>query len=147
MGRAEERSLKLWVVLWRATRAVEERVAAHIAALGLCGSDFGVLEALLHRGPLTVGALGGKVLLSSGSMTAAVDRLEARGLAERRPSPADRRAREIRLTAAGRRLIAGAMDDHAAAVRRALGGLSAAEQDQAIGLLKRIGFHARDLPA
>ena len=81
------------LLLWRTARAVEAHARASVARLGLCGSDFGVIEALLHKGPLPGNELGRKVRLTSGSVTAAVDRLEARGLARRRGDPKDRRVR------------------------------------------------------
>jgi len=64
----------------------------------MCGSDFAVLEALLHKGPLPVNEIGKKVLLTSGSITVAVDRLETKGLVERRAHGTDRQARMVHLT-------------------------------------------------
>jgi len=72
---------KLWIVLARAHRALSMLVERSIANTGLCLSDFMVLEALLHKGPLTITAIQDKVLLATGSMTAAVDRVESKGLA------------------------------------------------------------------
>jgi MarR family 2-MHQ and catechol resistance regulon transcriptional repressor len=63
------------------------------------------LEALLHKGPLSVGELGRLVLLTSGSITASIDRLERDGLVERATTTADRRSRIVHLTRAGRDLI------------------------------------------
>src|SRR5438132_13650329 len=80
----------------------------------MCGSDFAVLEALLHKGPLPVNEIGKKVLLTSGSITVAVDRLETQGLAERRAHCTDRSARRVHLTKAGRKLITHIYADHAA---------------------------------
>jgi MarR family 2-MHQ and catechol resistance regulon transcriptional repressor len=105
---------RTYLVLWRAARAMEARATASIEGTGLCASDFGVLEALLHKGALPVNVLGRKLLLTSGSATTAVDRLEARGLVARRPDPADGRVRLVELTAAGRRLIGPAFARHAA---------------------------------
>src|SRR5580704_678957 len=104
---------KLWIVLARCHHALALLVERDIASLGLCLSDFMVLEALLHKGPLTISEIQAKVLLASGSMTAAVDRLESRGLAIRKATAGDRRVRRIELTPAGRRLIAGAFGKHA----------------------------------
>src|SRR6185295_20349840 len=81
----------LWLVLWKAMRAVEAHALKSIASQPICGSDFAVLEALLHKGPLPVNVIGRKVLLTSGSITAAVDRLEAQDLVERRAHARDRR--------------------------------------------------------
>ena len=75
----EVNAAKLWIVLARCHRVLAISVERSIAGLGLCLSDFMVLEALLHKGPLTISEIQAKVLLASGSMTAAVDRVEADG--------------------------------------------------------------------
>src|SRR5579875_3702166 len=95
----------LWLLLWKAGRSVEAQAHRSVEAMGLGLSDFGVLEALLHKGPLPVNSLGKKVLLTSGSMTAAVDRLEKCGLVERKSDPGDRRTRMVHLTAKGKDLV------------------------------------------
>src|SRR2546428_4445670 len=103
----------VFLVLWKAARAVESYAEKSITDLEMCGSDFGVLEALLHKGPLPVNEIGKKVLLTSGSITVAVDRLETRGLVERRAHGTDRRARIVHLTNTGRKLIIRIYADHA----------------------------------
>jgi MarR family transcriptional regulator, 2-MHQ and catechol-resistance regulon repressor len=109
----------------------------------MCSSDFAVLEALLHKGPLPVNEIGRKVLLSSGSITVAVDRLETKGLVERRAHGTDRRARIVHLTKEGRKLITRAYADHAADMERlASSSLTRAERATLIGLLKKIGYQA-----
>ena len=133
----------LWLILWKAYDAVREHAERHIQSLGLCLSDFGVLEALLHKGPLPVNTIGGLIRLTSGSITAAVDRLESKGLVERRNDPGDRRARVVHLTAAGRKLISSAFEDHEAAMERATSGLTASERGEAAALLKKLGLAAQ----
>src|SRR5678815_558664 len=91
----------LWLLMWKAGKSLEAHAFRSIEALGMCPSDFAVLEALLHKGPLPVNTIGKKVLLTSGSMTAAIDRLTSRGLVERRGDANDRRARIVHLTNAG----------------------------------------------
>src|SRR5258708_6474571 len=113
----------LWLVLWKASRALEARAHANVASLGIGMSDFRVLAALLHTVPLAVTKLGDKVLLTSGSITTAIDRLERRGLVTRGNDPRDRRARIIRLTAPGRKLIRGAFADHERAMEQAVSHL------------------------
>ena len=71
----------VFLVLWKAARAVEAYAEKSVVELELCGSDFAVLEALLHKGSLPVNEIGKKVLLTSGSITVAVDRLEEIGRA------------------------------------------------------------------
>src|SRR5579864_5657109 len=99
------KGVHVWLLLWKATTTLEAHAQRSVQGLGMCQSDFAVLEALLHKGPLPVNAIGKKVLLTSGSMTAAVDRLGRRGLVERRNDPNDRRARVVHLTPEGRKLI------------------------------------------
>jgi MarR family 2-MHQ and catechol resistance regulon transcriptional repressor len=132
----------MFTVLWRAARAMEARALASIDDTGLCASDFGVLEALLHKGPLPVNALGKKVLLSSGSMTAAVDRLTGRGLVERKDDPGDRRVRVVALTSAGRRLIKPAFERHEADLDSVVGVLTREERRTLLVLVRKLGRSA-----
>src|SRR2546427_11133037 len=97
---------RLWLVIFKSYRVLSLLAEESIAKVGLCRTDFAALEALLHKGPLTISEIQDKGLLASGSMTAAVDRLEKLGLVVRKTSPRDRRARVLELTAAGGRLAA-----------------------------------------
>jgi MarR family 2-MHQ and catechol resistance regulon transcriptional repressor len=132
----------VWLVLWKAAQAVEAYAKRSIDGSELCGSDFAVLEALLHKGELPVNEIGRKVLLTSGSITVAVDRLEAKGLVERRASADDRRARIVHLTGEGRKLITRAYAEHATDMEQLASELSATERATLIRLLKKIGFKA-----
>lgn len=131
-----------WLVLWKAARAVESRAVQSIGHAGLCASDFGVLEALLHKGPLPVSTLGRKLLLTSGSSTSAVDRLERRGLVERRNDAADGRVRLVRLTVAGRRLITPAFERHERDLGEVMGALTGRERSTLVALLRKLGTAA-----
>ncbi len=150
MARAKPDSLSggsgvhVWLVLWKAAQAVESYAKASIVDLEMCGSDFAILEALLHRGALPVNEIGRKVLLTSGSITVAVDRLEAKGLVERRASANDRRAKIVHLTSEGRKLIKRIFTQHAADMERLAFELSAGERATLIRLLKKIGYKAAD---
>src|SRR5678816_1090611 len=95
----------VFLVLWKALRAVEAYAQSSISQLEMCGSDFAILEALLHKGPLPINEIGKKILLTSGSITTAVDRLEDKGLVERRAHGTDRRAKVVHLTKDGKKLI------------------------------------------
>jgi MarR family transcriptional regulator, 2-MHQ and catechol-resistance regulon repressor len=132
----------VWLVLWKAAQAVEVYAKKSIVDSQMCGSDFAVLEALLHRGALPVNEIGRRVLLTSGSITIAVDRLEAKGLVERRASVDDRRAKMVHLTKAGRKLITRVFAEHAADMERLASELSAGERVTLIRLLKKIGYKA-----
>ncbi len=129
----------LWLVLWRAYDAVRQQAERHIESLGICLSDFAVLELLLHKGPTAVNRIGAHVRLTSGSITTAVDRLERRGLVERRNDPEDRRSRVVHLTDAGQRMIGCAFQDHQIAMERATAALTPVERGQAMELLKKLG--------
>ena len=133
----------VFLVLWKAARAIQTYAEKSIAELALCGSDFGVLEALLHKGSLPVNEIGKKILLTSGSITVAVDRLEKRGLVERHAHGTDRRARIVHLTKEGRRLITRAYAQHAADLEQlASASLTTTERATLISLLKKIGYKA-----
>src|SRR5580693_9545890 len=96
---------RLWLVLARAYGSMVNYIEGSITAQGLGLSDFMVLEVLLHKGPLTISAIGQKVLLASASMTSAIDRLERRELVRRRSCNSDRRIRIVELTDCGRTFI------------------------------------------
>src|SRR5712672_191068 len=128
----------VFLVLWKAARAAQGYAEESISELEMCGSDFAVLEALLHKGPLPVNEIGKKVLLTSGSITVAVDRLETKGLVERRAHGTDRRTRVVHLTKSGRRLITRAYADHAADMEKlASASLTRVERKTLIRLLKK----------
>lgn len=132
-----------WLVLWRAAHAVEVRALESIAGTGLGASDFAILETLLHKGALPVNTIGRKVLLTTGSITSAVDRLEARALVVRRDAPGDRRVRLVHLTAAGRRLIERAFEQHAADLEEVVSVLTRAERATLVDLLRKLGKSAQ----
>lgn len=142
---------RLWLVLSRCHRALSQIAERSIADSGLGLTDFAALEALLHKGPLTITEIQSKVLLASGSMTAAVDRLEKKGLIKRGAAPDDRRAKVLHLTAEGRRIVETAFRRHAAELEAAMAVLSESEKRQLYALLKKLGLFAagfrRDEPA
>src|SRR5262249_24805797 len=109
---------------------------------GLGLSEFAALEALLHKGPLPVNAIGRKVLLTSGSITVAIDRLESRNLVRRTSDPGDRRARIVQLTEAGRKLIEDAFRQHSLDMEETLAVLRPAERVELMRLLKKAGLWA-----
>jgi MarR family 2-MHQ and catechol resistance regulon transcriptional repressor len=134
---------KLWVVLARAYGSLASYVEECIAAEGLCLSDFMVLEVLLHKGPMTISAIGEKVLLANASMTSAVDRLEERSFVFRQSSDTDRRIRLVNLTASGRSFISELYARHARDIEAVTSVLTKKEQDQLRSLLKKLGLAAK----
>jgi MarR family 2-MHQ and catechol resistance regulon transcriptional repressor len=143
-GENDTSGIHLWLILWKAARALEAHAIRNINGFGMCPSDFAVLEALLHRGPLSVKQLGAKVLLTSGSMTAAVDRLEARGLVVRHDDADDRRLRIIHLTDTGRELIEKIFEEHREAMEQVVAEFPVEERSILIDSLRRLGRSAED---
>lgn len=138
------RALKLWVVLARAYAAVARQVDSDIARHDLTTMEFGILEVLHHKGPLLLGEIQRKVLVTSGGITYLVDRLVAKGLVRREPSPDDRRARFAVLTPSGQAMIERIFPAHAAFVTRAMAALNADEQIAATTLLRTLGLSAAE---
>jgi len=129
-------------VLARAYGSLAAYVEQRVTAEGLCLSDFMVLEVLLHKGPLTISAIGEKVLLANASMTSAIDRLDARGFVTRNESAKDRRIRIIELTASGQTFIAAMYERHAQDIEVVMQEVSAAERVQLYRGLKKLGPYA-----
>jgi MarR family 2-MHQ and catechol resistance regulon transcriptional repressor len=135
---------RLWLVIAKSYRALSLLAERSIANTGLCLTDFAALEALLHKGPLTISEIQDKVRLASGSMTAAVDRLEKLRLVVRKASPSDRRARVVELTAQGKRLAASCFERHAKDLEALMSGLSAREMERLYRSLKKLGLIAAE---
>lgn len=135
-------ALDAYVKLLRAGRAVLVRVEPRLAAAGLTVTQFGVLEAILHKGPLSQRELSRKVLTSPGNMTDLVDKLETRGLVQRVRQKADRRAVRVELTEEGQALVAPLFADHACDISAAMAGLDSAELRQLSALLRKLGLAA-----
>lgn len=139
--------LKLMTVLSRAHTAVHERAREDMARHGLTQTEFAVLEALYHKGPLLHGEIRDKILVSSGGITYLVDRLEDRGLLGRRECPGDRRARYVFLTEAGIELMDRIFPEHARALAVAFQALDEEDQERLTDLLRTLGRGAMEVAA
>src|SRR5947209_3111756 len=135
----------VWLVMMKAMRALTRYAAAGIEETGLGLSDFGVLEILLHKGPLPVNTIGPIVDLTPGSISIAVDRLLARGLVSRVESTQDRRVRIVALTPRGRELIVTAFRRHSGQMKRVFSELSPEELRGLEVSLKKVGKRAAAL--
>jgi len=131
-----------WLVMMKAMRALTKYATAGIEETGLGLSDFGVLEILLHRGPLPVNTIGPLVDLTPGSISIAVDRLVAKGLVSRVESADDRRVRIVALTPRGKDLIAAAFRKHSGQMKKVFSELSAEELRALEAALKKLGKRA-----
>lgn len=133
---------RLWLVMMRSHHALRVLAERSIANTGLCLTDFAALEALLHKGPLTISQIQDKVQLASGSMTAAIDRLEKRGLVARKSTAKDRRARIVELTREGKQLASTCFEKHAKDLEALMSVLSPEEKLQMHASLKKLGLLA-----
>jgi MarR family 2-MHQ and catechol resistance regulon transcriptional repressor len=131
--------------MMKAMRALTRYAAAGIEETGLGLSDFGVLEVLLHKGPLPVNMIGPIVDLTPGSISTAVDRLVAKGLVSRVESTQDRRVRIVALTTRGRDLIVTAFRKHAGQMNKVFSELSPEELRGLETALKKVGKRAAAL--
>jgi len=139
----EARALKTYVKLMRATESVTARAHRQLSTLGLTFSQFGVLEALYHLGPMSQSEIGQKILRSSGNMTMVIDNLEKRKLVRRERSRSDRRSFIIHLTDEGKRMISSIFPSHAAEIAKELNVLTPAEQQTLGKLCKKLGLKGR----
>jgi MarR family transcriptional regulator, 2-MHQ and catechol-resistance regulon repressor len=135
----------VWLVMMKAMRALKRYAAADIEDTGLGLSDFGVLELLLHKGPLPANTIGPIVDLTPGSISIAVDRLVAKGLVSRAESAEDRRVRIVALTPRGKDLIVSAFRKHSGQMKKVFSELSAEELRGLEMSLKKVGKRAAAL--
>ncbi len=145
MTRGFQGTDQVWLVMMKAMRALTKYAVAGIEETGLGLSDFGVLEILLHKGPLPVNTIGPIVDLTPGSISTAVERLVAKGLVSRVESAEDRRVRIVALTPPGKDLIAGAFRKHSGQMRRVFSELSPEELRGLEVALKKVGKRAAAL--
>ena len=135
----EEEALRLWIALARCYGTYSKAIASKVQEYGLTTAQFGVLEALHHLGPLSLGELADKLLVTGGNVTYVMDRLEGMGLVYRDRSAEDRRVVQAKLTPEGRALIAEVFPGHAAYVRRLVRHLDDSEAAVLRRLLKKLG--------
>ena len=135
----------VWLILMKAYGAIQAVAAKSIADSNLCPSDFQILEILLHKGALPVNTIGRKIMLTSGSISTAVGRLEKRKLVRRDPSVDDARVIYVSLTGSGHALIQRIFSRHAQRMEDVFGLLSDEERLLLEELLKKVGKHAESL--
>lgn len=135
-------SLKLFIVLSRAYKAINEHVNKVIQANGLNPTEFAVLELLYHKGDQPMQQIGGKILLASGSITYVVDKLEQKGMLRRIACPKDRRVTYAQITEEGKNFISDIFPAHAEQIHALMSSLSDEEKTEAIDLLKKLGLPA-----
>ncbi|MCF3947847.1 MarR family transcriptional regulator [Acidiphilium sp. AL] len=132
-------AVRAYVKLLRASRAVVARTLPRLAEAGLTHTQLGVLEAVLHLGPLTQRDLTRKLLTSPGNLTDVIDKLARRGLVERVACKEDRRSVRVVLTDSGRAFIEGLFPGHAEDIAAAMAGVTGVELAELDRLLRRLG--------
>jgi MarR family 2-MHQ and catechol resistance regulon transcriptional repressor len=142
-----ETATRIRLVLWKAAKAIEKVDCASIAETGLQLSEFAIMEVLLHKGALPIKAIGEKVLLTSGSMTAAANRLQKKGFVKRVPDDRDGRSFYIHLTDSGWKVIKQAFEKHAKNLEMITSDLKNEERRMLLRLLKKIGTKAEKILA
>lgn len=138
-GKKIDAALSMWVKLARAHSTLAKLTDENIRSFGLTTPQFGVVECLGHLGPMLIGELCRKQLVSGGNMTVVVDNLAKDALVERVPSKEDRRAIVVRLTTKGKKLFDTIFIQHAKFVGSAVSVLTEKEQDELSILLKKLG--------
>ena len=136
---AEVRALDLLIKLSRCASALSDRLEEPLREQGFSATQFGLLEALLHLGPLEPCELGPKLLTSRPNVVLLVDQLERRGLVRRVPVAHDRRRVLVELTAKGRRVIENTFANHLSRVVAEVSRLSASEQEELARLCRKLG--------
>ena len=143
-SKKELRALSTYIKLMRAAESVSRRTHRHLAATGLTFSQFAVLDALYHLGPLSQREIGQKILRSSGNITLVIDNLEKCELVKRERNKVDRRFFIVHLTNKGDCLMSSLFPIHAAGIAKDLAVLTAAEQDALGRLCKKLGSGLRE---
>jgi MarR family 2-MHQ and catechol resistance regulon transcriptional repressor len=139
-GSAEtKRALNAFINLARATNSLQARLTVQLEGQGLTAGQFGVLEALLHLGPMSQCVLGEKLLRSGGNITLVIDNLEKHGLVRRERQTEDRRTIVIHLTPKGRRLIKRVVPGHAKMILKEMNQLEPNEQEDLRRLCRKLG--------
>ncbi|MFE4570431.1 MarR family winged helix-turn-helix transcriptional regulator [Paenibacillus chitinolyticus] len=136
-------SLKLFVVLSKAQKVIMDRSVKDMKRHGLSPSEFAILELLYHKGKFPLQQIGDKILVTSGSITYNIDKLEKKELLRRISCPSDRRVTYAEITERGTELFNDIFPEHAEVVRASMSGLTAEEKKLAIRLIKKLGTAAQ----
>lgn len=145
MNEDVRQSLKLFIVLSRAHKAISEQTNQFFQENGVNPTEFAVLELLYHKGRQPLQKIGGKILLASGSITYVIDKLEKRGYIVRENCPTDRRITYAEISDTGKEFMARIFPEHENKLHELTNSLSKEEKEQAIELMKKLGLSIKDL--
>ena len=132
-------ALNTYVKQMRAANAARNFASRSLGDAGVTLTQFAVLEALYHLGPMSLSDIAQKVLTTGGNLTMVLGNLEKQGLAKRHPCPEDRRMMIVVLTAKGKLLIRKVFPQHAAAIAGFLDVLSPEERARLGELCRKLG--------
>jgi len=140
----EEKTLNAFIKLMRASESINNRLNRQLSDNDLTISQFGVLEALYHLGPLNQKTLAEKLLKSGGNITLVIDNLEKNGWVERQQNPDDRRSLLIHLTPEGREFISDYFPRHLNHIMQEFDILSNEELEQLSYICKKLGLQGEE---
>ncbi len=132
----------VWLTMLKALSGIARQLEVDLRRSGVSTTDFRVMEALLHKGPLPVNVIGH---LTPGAISVAVDRLEVRGLVARAEGKRDRRVRVVALTKEGEKVISPVYDRHAVLLEHIFEPLSENQRLSLENMLKLLGRHAETM--
>jgi MarR family 2-MHQ and catechol resistance regulon transcriptional repressor len=138
----QDLSLKLFVVLSKAYRVIMDQAVKDMKQYGVSSTEFMIMELLYHKGRFPLQQIGDKVLITSGSITYNIDKLEKKGLLKRVPYPEDRRVTYAEITPAGQEWFGSIFPGHVEAIEASMQGLDADDKKRSIELLKKLGLRA-----
>ncbi|WP_413377692.1 MarR family winged helix-turn-helix transcriptional regulator [Alkalihalobacillus sp. 1P02AB] len=141
----QDLALKLFIVLLRASRAVADCNEKEIKTYGINKTEFAVLELLYHKGEQPIQQIGKKVLLSSGSITYVVDKLEQKDYIKRRFSEKDRRVTYAVITKKGKEFMEEVFPKNQQAIQELFSIIDDEQKGMLIEQLKKVGHHAEEL--
>lgn len=124
--------------LMQTSKAIHERIKEEIAKNKLSITEFSVLEVLYQKGKQTIQQIGNCILISSGSMTYVIDKLEQRGFLSRNACPDDRRVIHVILTADGNEMMNEIMPKYHEFVHHMFDSLDSDEAETLVKLLKKV---------
>lgn len=132
-------ALDTYIKFYRAADSLEARMMRRAVLEDLTGTQFGVMETLLHLGPMCQSEIGGKLLKSGGNITLVIDNLEKRGLVRRQTNQKDRRMTDVSLTSKGEEQIKRIFPEQVKIIVEEFGSLTAEEQQTLSRLCKKLG--------
>ncbi|GGG75802.1 MarR family winged helix-turn-helix transcriptional regulator [Paenibacillus radicis (ex Gao et al. 2016)] len=139
MSEEQQTALKLLVVLSKSFKSIMDVAVKDIKSYGLSSSEFAILEVLYAKGRIPIQQIGDRILITSGTMTYNIDKLENKGYLKRVPCSTDRRVTYAEITDVGRQLFDEIFPQHTERIETVMGSLTLEEQKQAIALLKALG--------